>query len=120
MFRWTLPLESISTGILGLVARARLAKQRLVIKLNVRPKFQQLFNAHFSSSSGFADASVAPIDFPIAPAAAMPKVHSSEFIQLMLCLNKEQLRLLASDSFTLDDTCNMPIARKRVTGTIRR
>ena len=26
------------------------------------------------SSSGFADASVAPIDFPIAPAAAVPKV----------------------------------------------
>ena len=26
-------------------------------------------------STGFADASVAPIDFPIAPAAAMPKVQ---------------------------------------------
>ena len=25
--------------------------------------------------TGFADASVAPIDFPIAPAAAVPKVH---------------------------------------------
>lgn len=36
-----------------------------------------LLNRHvlFLYITGFADASVAPIDFPIAPAAAMPKVN---------------------------------------------
>ena len=55
----------------------------------------------FYVSLGFADASVAPIDFPIAPAAAMPKVLDCLFIQSILCFNNEEQLVIVTDSGTL-------------------
>ena len=69
----------------------------------------------FSVSSGFADASVAPIDFPIAPAAAMPKVLDCLFIQSILCFNNEEQLVIVTDSGTLH-VWYVPRAGKRAIG----
>lgn len=45
-----------------------------------------MINVIVFSTLGFADAATNPIDFPIAPAFAVPKVSNHSFLQLVVFL----------------------------------